>query len=229
MGSIATEVTQTTTVHRTTTQASTFRTPPRTTINWFEGPAGETSYIDFDCGHAPSSNPFHTVTRITAEPVPKKSIMARARKGYTRWCSKFNNMDPVKLAYLRTSFVFAISVLVTWTPSSINRVHDLINQTEVSFGLNLTAGIVLPLQGVWNTVIFFSTSSVALRDELRGARDRFRGLPRGHQAASEVRHENGRVLELERRYCPGPSEDDAESHASSSTVRIMRDGPLSRV
>lgn len=227
MGSIATEVTQTTTVHRTTTQASALRAPPRTTINWFEGPSEESSYVDFGCERTPSSNPFHTVTRITAEPAPKKSPMARARKGYARWCSKFNNMDPVKLAYLRTSFVFAISVLVTWTPSSINRVHDLINQSEVSFGLNLTAGIVLPLQGVWNTVIFFSTSSVALRDELRGARDRFRGLPRGHQAANEVRHENGRALELERRLYQGPGGDDSESHVSGSTVRIMRDGSLS--
>lgn len=79
-------------------------------------------------------------------------------------------MDPVKLAYLRTSFVFAISVLVTWTPSSINRVYTLVYPDQASYGLNIAAAVVLPLQGVWNAVIYFTTSWKIFREEMEATR-----------------------------------------------------------
>lgn len=79
---------------------------------------------------------------------------------------KYSNMDPVKRAYLRTSFVFAISILVTWTPSSVNRVYTAIHPDSSSWRLNMAAAVVLPLQGVWNAVIYFTTSWKLLREEL---------------------------------------------------------------
>lgn len=84
----------------------------------------------------------------------------------SKFVAKLRNLDPVKLAYLRTSFVFAISILVTWTPSSINRVHNLIHPNDVSFGLNVASAVVLPLQGVWNAVIYFSTSWGVCKEEV---------------------------------------------------------------
>ena len=81
-----------------------------------------------------------------------------ARRSWRRFRQKLSNMDHVKMAYLRTSFIFAISVLVTWTPSSINRVYSLIHPEEFSYGLNIAASVVLPLQGVWNAVIYCTTS-----------------------------------------------------------------------
>lgn len=72
----------------------------------------------------------------------------RMRFGRARLGSRLKGLDPVKLAYLRTSFIFAISILVTWTPSSINRVNDLVNPEHRSYGLNVATAVVLPLQGV---------------------------------------------------------------------------------
>lgn len=83
-----------------------------------------------------------------------------------RFGARLKHMDPVKLAYLRTSFVFAISILVTWTPSSINRVYTLIYPAQASYGLNMAAAVVLPLQGVWNAVIYFTTSWRIFREEM---------------------------------------------------------------
>ncbi|KAM7202720.1 hypothetical protein V8F33_002646 [Rhypophila sp. PSN 637] len=77
-----------------------------------------------------------------------------------------NGLDPIKLAYLRTSFIFAVSVLVTWTPSSINRVYTLMNPKSANFGLNLASAIVLPLQGVWNVVIYVLTTWEGLNEEV---------------------------------------------------------------
>ncbi|WYZ42385.1 hypothetical protein EsH8_VI_000084 [Colletotrichum jinshuiense] len=88
--------------------------------------------------------------------------------------ARLQRLDPIKLAYLRTSFIFAISVLVTWTPSSINRVFNLIKPHEVSFGLNVASATVLPLQGVWNAVIFFMTSWTVFKEEWKDMQGRHR-------------------------------------------------------
>lgn len=71
---------------------------------------------------------------------------------------KLKRLDPVKVSYLRTSFIFAFAVLITWIPSSINRLYSLTHDNQVSFGLSLASGCVLPLQGVWNAIIYFSIS-----------------------------------------------------------------------
>jgi hypothetical protein len=98
------------------------------------------------------------------------NIFQRTARGVRRFGAKLRNMDPVKLAYLRTSFVFAISVLVTWTPSSINRVYTLVYPDQASYGLNIAAAVVLPLQGVWNAVIYFTTSWKIFREEMEATR-----------------------------------------------------------
>jgi len=95
----------------------------------------------------------------------------RRRHRHSVWarCTyKLKKLDPVKLAYLRTSFIFAISVLVTWAPSSINRVHNLLHKDQPNFPLNVASAVVLPLQGVWNAVIYFITSWGVFRAEIGG-------------------------------------------------------------
>lgn len=98
------------------------------------------------------------------------NILRRMSYGTRRFGARLRHMDPVKLAYLRTSFVFAISILVTWTPSSINRVYTLIYPDKASYGLNIAAAVVLPLQGVWNAVIYFTTSWKIFREEVEATR-----------------------------------------------------------
>lgn len=149
-------------------------------LNWFKSPAEDQSN-DRQAGTSTPAPMATTITCITAEPriQIKESLQRRIRDSFNRWCSKFSHMDPVKLAYLRTSFVFAVSVLITWTPSSINRVHDIVNPQEFNYPLNLASAIVLPLQGLWNAIIFFSTSWVALREEVRAKMDQLKGIPRG--------------------------------------------------
>lgn len=98
------------------------------------------------------------------------NFFRRMSSGTRRFGARLKHMDPVKLAYLRTSFVFAISILVTWTPSSINRVYTLIYPDKASYGLNIAAAVVLPLQGVWNAVIYFTTSWKIFREEMEATR-----------------------------------------------------------
>lgn len=115
-----------------------------------------------DCNNNKNSN--------TADP-SSRQCRSRSSRRPSRWArrvrSRLANLDPVKLAYLRTSFVFALSVLATWAPSSINRVYALLYPARTSYALNLAGAVVLPLQGVWNAVIFVATTWSVLRDELR--------------------------------------------------------------
>ncbi|KAK3395378.1 hypothetical protein B0T20DRAFT_33008 [Sordaria brevicollis] len=97
-----------------------------------------------------------------------QTLLSSLRRPLRKFLAKLHRLDPIKLAYLRTSFVFAISILVTWTPSSINRVHSLLYPKDTSYPLNLASAVVLPLQGVWNAVIFAATTWAVLREEVDG-------------------------------------------------------------
>lgn len=81
---------------------------------------------------------------------------------------KLKRLDTVKMSYLRTSFIFGFAVLITWIPSSINRLYTLTNNGKVSFKLSVASGCVLPVQGVWNAIIYFTTSWPTVREELKG-------------------------------------------------------------
>lgn len=68
------------------------------------------------------------------------------------------SVDKVKWAYTKCAILFAMSILITWVPASVNRVHGLRYPKDPSFALNIGSAVVLPLQGFWNSVIYFVTS-----------------------------------------------------------------------
>ncbi|KAL9044567.1 MAG: hypothetical protein Q9214_002305 [Letrouitia sp. 1 TL-2023] len=60
--------------------------------------------------------------------------------------------------YTKVALLFFVSLLVTWVPSSINRIYDLAYPGHVSYPLNYASAIVLPLMGFWNSVIYIFTT-----------------------------------------------------------------------
>ncbi|EXJ54668.1 hypothetical protein A1O7_10009 [Cladophialophora yegresii CBS 114405] len=67
------------------------------------------------------------------------------------------------LSYCKTAMLFFLALLCTWVPSTINRVYTLVRPNDSIFGLDFASGLVLPLQGFWNTVIYIVTSLPACR------------------------------------------------------------------
>ncbi len=65
--------------------------------------------------------------------------------------------------YTKVASLFFISLLVTWVPSSINRVYSLIYPDSISVPYAYAAGVVLSLMGFWNSVIYITTSRAACR------------------------------------------------------------------
>lgn len=84
--------------------------------------------------------------------------------GLKQTIHKWKNMDEVKYKYTKCAGLFALSILITWVPSSFNRVYGIIHPDgKYVFALNIASAVVLPLQGFWNCVIFFSTSMPIVR------------------------------------------------------------------
>ena len=71
------------------------------------------------------------------------------------------------VSYCKCAILFFVALLVTWVPSTINRVVTLVYPDEAVFGLNYASALVLPLQGFWNAIIYISTSLPACRALMR--------------------------------------------------------------
>jgi hypothetical protein len=83
--------------------------------------------------------------------------------------------DRSTVAYSRVAFLFFVSNLITWVPASVNRVYALLHPTEPLFSLNVFAAIVLPLQGLWNCIIYLAVNKMLLKEIFRGWSNKVRG------------------------------------------------------
>lgn len=75
--------------------------------------------------------------------------------------SRVHSMEAQSAAwrYTKCCILFFVSLLFTWLPSSVNRVHTLIYPTApISFGYAYAAAFVLPLTGFWNSLVYITTS-----------------------------------------------------------------------
>lgn len=70
-------------------------------------------------------------------------------------------------AYTKCSILFFTAILITWIPSSANRVYSLVHDKETSLPLEYMSAFVLPLQGFWNAVIYATTSWSACKDIIK--------------------------------------------------------------
>lgn len=74
-------------------------------------------------------------------------------------------------SYTKVSVLFFVAMMVTWIPSSANRVYSVVHPGEISLGLAFASAFVLPLQGFWNALIYTTTSLPACRQVWTQLRD----------------------------------------------------------
>ncbi|MCJ1243120.1 hypothetical protein MMC30_000317 [Trapelia coarctata] len=65
--------------------------------------------------------------------------------------------------YTKCALMFFASLMITWVPSSVFRVYSLVHPGPAWWPLAYAAGLVLPLMGFWNTVIYVTTSWSAIK------------------------------------------------------------------
>lgn len=73
------------------------------------------------------------------------------------------NPNKAALKYCKCALLFFIALIITWVPSTVNRIYNIVRPNDVVFGLNLAAAVVLPLQGFWNAVVYIATSTFAVK------------------------------------------------------------------
>ncbi|EAW14693.1 putative cAMP receptor-like protein [Aspergillus clavatus NRRL 1] len=75
-------------------------------------------------------------------------------------------------AYTKYAMFFFIALLITWVPSTVNRLYALVYPDDFNFGMNYASGFVLPLQGFWNSIIYISISWPAFKSSFARFRSR---------------------------------------------------------
>jgi hypothetical protein len=141
--------------------------------------------------------------------------------------AKFVIDDPIKRAYLRTSFLFALSVLVTWIPSSLNRIHSWL-QGKSPFEYHVATAAVLPLQGLWNAVIFFVTSGTALKAAWIGFWTDRRGEGDEDDSMDTYGQDERRGPRRQREFDSDLDDGDSGVAGSDVELRRMADAPGKR-
>ncbi|KAJ5265459.1 hypothetical protein N7524_006477 [Penicillium chrysogenum] len=132
----------------------------------------------FSIQHDPeeSSAPTQGLSRPQSDPITLRtegSLKSARHEGgdshTRRW--KATEASSAAWAYAKYAILFFIALLVTWVPSTANRVYAFARPNDFSFGLNYASSFVLPLQGFWNSLIYVSISWPAFRTlwrDLRG-------------------------------------------------------------
>jgi len=84
-------------------------------------------------------------------------------------------------SYTKVAILFFTAMLVTWIPSSANRLYSIRHPGEIVPAFEFAAAFVIPLQGFWNAIIYVTTSWKACRkffttNPFRGAYNQARPL-----------------------------------------------------
>ena len=99
---------------------------------------------------------------INATPPERQLPAALRMRSITRQIAA-REANAQAFLYARVAFLFFFALLVTWVPTSVNRLYSLIQPTVVNFPLNYIASLVFPLQAFWNAIIYIITSQTAMR------------------------------------------------------------------
>ncbi|MCJ1310871.1 hypothetical protein MMC25_004539 [Agyrium rufum] len=159
--------------HSQTSLANAFDHPTAPTVN--ENKAGYKQYtVTIERG------PLSPMIQLPRTPAAQ-NIQARNRNAAM-------DANVAAWSYLKCAFLFFVSLLITWTPSSINRVNSLVHPEAMSFPLNYATGLVLPLMGFWNSVIYITTSWPAVKALFRNLLGSGRGSLKMVSGGSSQRH-----------------------------------------
>lgn len=164
----------------------------------------------------------YTVT-IRSAPLNPRIIIPLAPSGETLTYRKnppATEANTAAWAYTKCAVLFFISLLITWVshclpnalrnrsqvlvetsiadlrsqvPSSINRVYTLVYPDHVSVTCTFAAGVVLPLMGFWNSVIYITISWKPCKMLFRGIFSRLSEV--SHQQCSPLRSRSRKIVE----------------------------------
>ncbi|KAK5995877.1 hypothetical protein PT974_04295 [Cladobotryum mycophilum] len=164
--------------------------------------------------------PQKTPNVVTIAAAPQRSTMMTANPR-----RRHQDLNNAAWAYTKCSILFFTAILITWIPSSANRVYSVVHNGEINAPLEFMSAFVLPLQGFWNAVIYIVTSWNAcknlvsdLRQGRRPAVTELVGGMGGQDDAMSVRHSR-RISQFRPGSISMKRSDDTESTTELANSR----------
>ncbi|KAK2017863.1 G-protein coupled receptor [Colletotrichum eremochloae] len=96
-------------------------------------------------------------------PVENSAVEAAVQRPTISARRRNYELNNAAWSYTKCSILFFTVILITWVPSSANRVYSVIHTKESSTPLEYMSAFVLPLQGFWNALIYVVTSRKACK------------------------------------------------------------------
>ncbi len=93
-------------------------------------------------------------------------------------------------SYTKVAVLFFLAMMVTWIPSSANRVYSVVHPGHVSLPLQFASAFVLPLQGFWNALIYTLTSLSSCKQLWKEITERKRMSANGFKSMKNAFHED---------------------------------------
>ncbi|KAK4155980.1 hypothetical protein C8A00DRAFT_41452 [Chaetomidium leptoderma] len=155
-------------------------------------PAPTTTTAVASVGRGSKRSRVMSTTQISIAPTVTATITTAANANANAQSRRRNYYEShnATWSYTKCAILFFSVLLITWLPSSGNRVYSMINTGDVSRPLFFASAFVLPLQGFWNAIIYIVTSWAACKS-LWGY---CAGVVAGWRDWVSVREENNLIL-----------------------------------
>lgn len=89
------------------------------------------------------------------------NVASRAFRSIRR---RNHERDNAAWSYTKCALLFFTAMLITWIPSSANRLYSLTHDRSTSVPLEFMSVLVLPLQGFWNCLVYVTISWTACKN-----------------------------------------------------------------
>jgi hypothetical protein len=125
-------------------------------------------HVTYESARDTNTNLYNASVTISAGSNPRRCAVLHSMLSTFRHIFQDNGQmspsDRTTMAYSRVAFLFFASNVSIWVPASINRVYSVYHPATPSFALNVMAAIVLPLQGLWNCIIYLVVNKATFRE-----------------------------------------------------------------
>ncbi|TWU74687.1 hypothetical protein ED733_004630 [Metarhizium rileyi] len=142
------------------------------------GPNGAyTVHISADTYNSTQTNEDDAFPMQGTTPEYPSAVQIAPRRAANIARRRNHELNNAAWSYTKCSILFFTAILITWIPSTANRVYSLVNEKELCIPLEFMSAFVLPLQGFWNAVIYAVTSWSACRELFEDLTSRKKSVP----------------------------------------------------
>lgn len=131
---------------------------------WYSGPVSPDSHTfpDTECILPVHSHHINDQTVIEIAPLPLHHQQSSIRPNISARQS-YESKSAV-WSYTKCALLYFTALLITWIPSTANRVYSVVHDGKTFTPLAYATAFVLPLQGLWNGIIYIVISWTACKN-----------------------------------------------------------------